>query len=159
MYYTQFNTPLCEIILAGDEEGLKHLHLNTGRGKRQFGIRPEWTRNDLFFKEAVGQINEYIAGRRTSFDLKLAPEGTVFQKAVWSRLQQIPFGETRTYGQLAAETGNPNAARAVGMANSRNPIPLIIPCHRVIGSSGKLTGFAHGLEIKQRRLALESASR
>lgn len=156
MYYTRFSTDLCEIILAGDEEGLKHLHLNTGEGKRSFEILPEWRRNDQFFNEAVCQIKEYLCGRRKDFDLNLSPDGTDYQKKVWEQLKKIPYGSFCSYGEIASNLGNKNAARAVGMANSKNPIPLIIPCHRVIGSSGKLTGFAHGLKIKQQLLDIES---
>jgi methylated-DNA-[protein]-cysteine S-methyltransferase len=107
---------------------------------------------------AVAQLNEYFAGRRTAFDLPLDPHGTPFQQQVWEQLLAIPYGETRSYLDLARKLGNPNATRAVGAANGRNPISIIVPCHRVIGSSGKLTGFAGGLEIKERLLNLESAT-
>jgi methylated-DNA-[protein]-cysteine S-methyltransferase len=156
MFYTKFETVICEIILAGDEEGLKNLHLNTREGKREFTIAPEWMRNDSFFKETIKQIESYLAGTLKTFDIKLAMEGTEFQKTVWAELRKIPFGQTRTYGEIAEALGNKNAARAVGMANSKNPIPLITPCHRVIGSSGSLTGFAHGLNIKKLLLEIES---
>ena len=104
---------------------------------------------------AEAQLREYFAGARRTFDLPLAPHGTAFQQRVWTALRAIPYGETRTYGELAAAIGSPNASRAVGMANHRNPIPIIIPCHRVIGANGTLTGYAGGLEIKRRLLALE----
>lgn len=104
---------------------------------------------------AEAQLREYFAGARRTFDLPLAPHGTAFQRRVWAALRTIPYGETRTYGELAAAIGSPNASRAVGMANHRNPIPIIIPCHRVIGANGTLTGYAGGLEIKRRLLALE----
>ncbi len=103
-------------------------------------------------------MTEYFTGKRESFTLKLAPSGTAFQQSVWTALQRIPFGETRSYGQLATELGNPGASRAVGRANATNPIALIIPCHRVIGSDGAQTGFAFGEEIKRQLLALERAS-
>jgi len=106
--------------------------------------------------EAERQLNEYFAGNRKAFSLPLDFRGTDFQKAVWQALLTIPFGETRSYAQIAKQMGNPAAVRAVGAANGRNPISIIAPCHRVIGSSGKLTGFAGGLEIKARLLALES---
>jgi len=158
MYYTRFNTEICEIILAGDKDGLKILHLNTGEGKRRFEISTDWEQNDSFFVTTIKQINEYLDGKLKTFKIRLSPEGTEFQKNVWSELQKIPFGEVRTYGEIAAALGNKSAARAVGMSNSRNPIPLIIPCHRVIGSNGKLTGFAHGLTLKQRLLDIESGN-
>jgi len=101
------------------------------------------------------QLSEYFAGKRKSFSLDLDMRGTSFQKNVWEALLAIPFGETRSYGQLAKQLGNPNATRAVGAANGRNPISIIVPCHRVIGSSGKLTGFAGGLEVKAYLLNLE----
>jgi methylated-DNA-[protein]-cysteine S-methyltransferase len=101
------------------------------------------------------QLSEYFAGKRKSFSLDLDMRGTSFQKNVWEALLAIPFGETRSYGQLAKQLGNPNATRAVGAANGRNPISIIVPCHRVIGSSGKLTGFVGGLEVKAHLLNLE----
>lgn len=104
---------------------------------------------------AEAQLREYFAGARRTFDLPLAPHGTAFQQRVWTALRAIPYGETRTYGELAAAIDSPNASRAVGMANHRNPIPIVIPCHRVIGANGTLTGYAGGLEIKRRLLALE----
>ena len=154
-YYTRFDTPLCEIILAGNEDGLTHLHLHTGKGKRHFEISGEWIYNDAFFSDITSQINEYIEGTRKNFQVVLNPQGTDFQKKVWDALCQIPIGEIRTYRDIAGFIGNSNASRAVGMANSKNPIPLIIPCHRVIGTNGKLVGFAHGLEIKEKLIRLE----
>ena len=106
-------------------------------------------------KEAVAQLKEYFDGTRREFDLPLALEGTAFQRAVWEALLTIPYGETRSYGQIAQSIGNPKACRAVGMANNRNPIAIIVPCHRVIGANGKLVGYGGGLDIKERLLALE----
>jgi len=106
-------------------------------------------------KKAGEQINEYFSGKRSNFDIPLAPEGTEFQKNVWNVLKKIPYGKTFSYKQVAAAVGNPKASRAVGMANNRNPIPLFIPCHRVIGSNGKLVGFAGGLDLKESLLKLE----
>lgn len=108
--------------------------------------------------EAETQLHEYFAGTRQSFDLPLAPAGTPFQRAVWDALCAIPYGETRTYAQIAAAVGNPKVCRAVGMANNRNPIAILIPCHRVIGANGSLTGYAGGLEVKKALLALETAN-
>lgn len=105
--------------------------------------------------KAYAQLAEYLAGKRTKFDLKLAPKGTAFQQKVWKELLKIPYGQTRSYKDLAIAIGKPKAARAVGMALNKNPIPLIIPCHRVIGSNGNLTGFALGLETKKWLLEME----
>ncbi len=158
MYYSKFDTPFCEIILVGDEDGLTNLHLNTDKGKRQFEISPEWIKKDVFFQEQKSQIIEYCYGKRKRFSIKLNPRGTDYQKNVWQTLSAIPYGELRTYGEIATAIGNPKAARAVGMANSKNPLPLIIPCHRVVGTNGKLTGFAHGLNMKEQLIDFEQTN-
>jgi len=106
---------------------------------------------------AVRQLLEYFDGKRMQFDLRLALAGTPFQQSVWRELQRIPYGQTRTYGEIAENLGNPGAARAVGMANHVNPIPVIVPCHRVVGHDGSLTGYAGGLNIKETLLSLEGA--
>ena len=106
-------------------------------------------------KEAIKQLNEYFDGKRISFDLQLQPQGTEFQNKVWKALMEIPFGETRSYGEIAKIIGNEKASRAVGMANNKNSIPIIVPCHRVIGANGKLVGYAGGLDIKEKLLNLE----
>nr|WP_321256621.1 methylated-DNA--[protein]-cysteine S-methyltransferase [uncultured Pseudodesulfovibrio sp.] len=155
--YTTFDTPLWEIILVGSKHGLTNLHMVTDTGKREFTIDPTWTRNDTIFDKAKTQILEYCAGKRKNFTVKLTPHGTKFQKDVWNALSDIPYGEVRSYKEIAIVVGNPNASRAIGMANSKNPIPLIVPCHRVIGSDGKLTGFAHGLDAKMKLLNLEKS--
>lgn len=155
MYYTRFDTRFCEIILAGDENGLAHLHMNTGEGSRQFDIVEDWELRPDFFSEIETQVMEYLDGQRTDFHILLNPQGTDFQKKVWSRLQSIPYGTLATYSDIARALGNVKGARAVGAANSKNPIPLIIPCHRVIGVDGNLTGFAHGLTIKEKLITLE----
>lgn len=157
MYYTKFNTRFCEIILAGDEKGLAHLHLNTGQGSREFEIQDAWELKPEFFKDTQSQILEYLAGKRTVFKVSLNPAGTEFQKKVWAQLRTIPYNSLVSYGEIAKKLGNPKAARAVGAANGKNPIPLIIPCHRVVGANGNLTGFAHGLAIKEKLIALEQA--
>lgn len=110
-------------------------------------------------EETVRQLDEYFAGRRTAFDLPLAPEGTPYQRLIWRTLQDIPYGETASYAEIAARTGNPQASRAVGGANHRNPLPILIPCHRVIGTNGKLTGYAGGLARKEFLLGLERRDR
>ena len=109
----------------------------------------------VLLKEAIKQLNEYFEGKRNIFDLPLAPEGTEFQKKVWKALTEIPFGETKSYGEIAKVIGNEKASRAVGMANNKNPIMIVIPCHRVIGANGKLVGYAAGLEVKEMLLNLE----
>lgn len=138
-------TPIGPLTLEADENGVTAIHFSAGGAQDASPL--------LDATEA--QLREYFAGARRTFDLPLAPHGTAFQRRVWAALRTIPYGETRTYGELAAAIGSPNASRAVGMANHRNPIPIIIPCHRVIGANGTLTGYAGGLEIKRRLLALE----
>ena len=155
LYYTTFTTLFCDIILVGDGDGIQQLHLDTGEGKRQFTISQAWQRNDTLFSDARRQIEAYCRGELKQFTIPIKLAGTEFQKKVWAALCEIPFGETRTYGEIAKSIGNKNGSRAVGNANSKNPIPLLVPCHRVIGSNGKLTGFAHGLSIKQQLLTLE----
>ena len=143
------------MILVGNEEGLTHLHLNIGEGKRLFEIGDEWVQNDAFFSGTMDQITDYCTGKRKTSNVTINPRGTEFQKKVWKKLTGIPYGELRTYKVIAGAMGNENAARAVGTANSRNPIPLIIPCHRVIGTNGKLVGFTHGLAMKERLINFE----
>jgi O-6-methylguanine DNA methyltransferase len=109
-------------------------------------------------KAAAAQLEEYFQGKRKTFDLPLTPRGTAFQQRVWQTLCQIPFGATWSYGQLARAVGNPAASRAVGLANGKNPLPIVIPCHRVIGANGRLTGFGGGLPTKAALLALEGVS-
>ena len=159
MYYTIFDTTICDIILAGDEEGLKHLHLKTDAGSRSFCIDSGWHRDDDFFSDAVHQIREYISGTSSGFSISIAADGSDFQKKVWASLLEIPYGETRSYAEIASAIGKHAAVRAVGTAIGRNPIPLIIPCHRVIGSDGRLTGYAFGLKTKETLLELESNGR
>jgi methylated-DNA-[protein]-cysteine S-methyltransferase len=155
-YYTIIESLFCDIILVANLKGLTQSHLATGKGKRTFAIDPSWIRDDSYFSEHRKQINEYFKGKREIFDLPLYLKGTVFQIQVWKALQGIPHGEVCSYRDVAKTIGHPKAARAVGLANSKNPIPLIIPCHRVIGVNGKLTGFAHGLEIKSQLLNFEA---
>ena len=151
--YTQIDSPIGPLILAADEEGLRRIDFVNGRHPAQ--PDPSWHEDEKALKETMAQLRAYFAGKLEDFDLPLAPEGTEFQRKVWKRLCDIPFGETISYGELAKRIGNPNASRAVGLANGSNPIPIIIPCHRVIGSNGKLTGYGGGLPIKEKLLALE----
>lgn len=156
-FYRYHQTPIGTLLLASDGEYLQLLGFPTGAMKRRHDSG--WEKNDEPFKAVIKQLDEYFDGSRQDFDLPLRPEGTEFQRRVWQALQQIPYGETRSYGELARYIGNPSASRAVGAANGINPIPVIIPCHRVIGSNGKLTGFGGGLETKAFLLNLEAKRR
>lgn len=153
MYYDVTESPIGPILLAGNKEGLKHLIFL--KGKKRTEIPADWIEDKEFFREATRQLEAYFSGKLQSFDLKLTPEGTDFQKSVWKALCEIPYGKTRTYKEIAVSIGKPRAYRAVGLANNRNPIAIIIPCHRVIGSDGKVTGYASGLDIKEFLLRLE----
>jgi methylated-DNA-[protein]-cysteine S-methyltransferase len=145
-------SPVGPLILAAGDSGLHHVMFgNSQRAKPD----PRWREDAKPLRETMRQLRAYFAGELEDFELPLAPEGTDFQRNVWRNLCTIPFGETISYGELAKRVGNPKASRAVGAANGQNPIPIIIPCHRVIGSNGKLTGFGGGLPIKEKLLALE----
>jgi endonuclease-3 related protein len=159
MYYTRWDGQYCEFIAVGDERGLSNLHMNTGEGKRTFALDESWIRNDAFFEDVKEQIMEYERGDRREFSLDLNPAGTDYQKKVWKALSRIPYGDLVTYKDIAKAIGNEKASRAVGAANGKNPIPLIVPCHRVVGANGKLTGFAHGLRIKEDLILHEKANR
>ncbi len=152
--YTSMESPIGPLLLAGDDRGLRLVYFVNGR--RPMSPRCDWVEDKKPFKEVIHQLDAYFEGKLQDFDLPLVLDGTEFQLLVWSNLKEIPYGETISYGQLADRIGSPNAARAVGLANGSNPIPIIIPCHRVIGSSGDLTGFGGGLPIKKKLLALES---
>ncbi len=154
MIYTTIQSPIGELLLAGDGDTLRHLDMRGGR--RPLRIEPEWERRDDAFAGIRTQLDEYFAGSRRSFDAPLDLRGNSFQLRVWSALCEIPYGETVSYGELAREIGEPGAARAVGSANGRNPVALIVPCHRVIGSDGTLTGYGGGLERKRFLLDLEA---
>jgi methylated-DNA-[protein]-cysteine S-methyltransferase len=157
MHYCEISTPLCRLVLVGDEQGLRRISFqDTFRPARP---AEGWRRAQAPFRDVILQLDAYFAGRLRRFDLPLAPEGTPFQREVWSALTTIPYGETVSYGELARRVGRPTACRAVGAANGRNPIPIIIPCHRVIGADGSLTGFGGGLPIKRRLLLLEAIDR
>jgi methylated-DNA-[protein]-cysteine S-methyltransferase len=152
-FYTQIESPLGPLLLAADEAGLREILFVNGRHSAQ--PEPSWKEDRAALNETICQLHAYFAGELETFDLPLAPEGTPFQLGVWHRLCDIPYGETISYGELAGRVGNPKASRAVGLANGSNPIPIVIPCHRVIGSNGKLTGYGGGLPIKEKLLALE----
>ena len=153
MFYTHLATPIGSLLLAGDESGLQEILFSKER--QPATPDPTWTKDEKALREPIRQLRAYFAGELEDFDLPLSPQGTPFQQQVWKELLNIPYGETISYGQLARRIGNPNASRAVGLANGSNPIPIIIPCHRVIGSNGKLTGYGGGLPIKEKLLALE----
>lgn len=151
MRYTILHTPIGNLVLAGDDAGLRHILFDPGE------VPAGWIRDPDVLPAARQQLAEYFAGARRAFDLLLAPAGTPFQQRVWRALLDIPYGTTVSYGALAHDIGSPSAARAVGLANNRNPIPIVIPCHRVIGADGSLTGYGGGLRIKEHLLALEGA--
>lgn len=153
-YYQYHKTAIGDLLLAGDGDYLSLLGFPSGKMQRRH--EQEWIKDSKPFREVCFQLDAYFAAELKQFDLPLMPKGTLFQETVWQALTEIPYGETWSYGQLAAHIGKPKASRAVGAANGLNPIPVIIPCHRVIGSSGKLTGFGGGLETKQALLGLES---
>jgi len=153
MNYTRIESPVGPLLLVADDAGLQQILFVNGRHAAR--PDPSWKNRSGSFKETIRQLRAYFAGELEQFNLALAPEGTPFQLKVWQRLCDIPYGETISYGELARRLGNPNASRAVGLANGSNPIPIVIPCHRVIGSNGKLTGYGGGLPIKEKLLALE----
>lgn len=154
MNYVYLQTPIGALLVAGDEAGLRYVGFPTGKGRVE--PAPDWRQDASTLQEPLTQLAAYFAGERTDFDLTLAPTGTPFQLQVLEALQTIPYGQTRSYAEIAAQIGRPQAVRAVGAANGRNPIPVIIPCHRVIGASGKLVGFGGGLASKQFLLNLEA---
>ncbi len=154
MYYCYLPTPIGDLLLAGDDEALSLIGFPEGKMRRD--PDPDWIFNEKPFAAARQQLHEYFAGKRKSFDLPLQLTGTDFQVQVLEELQRIPYGETTSYGTIAKRIGRPKAVRAVGAANGRNPLPIVIPCHRVIGSSGDLTGFGGGLETKEALLRLEA---
>ena len=151
--YTQIASPLGPLLLAGDDSGLRHIMFASE--VQPPCPDPAWRDDAAPFTETIRQLQAYFVGDLENFNLPIAPEGTPFQMEVWQRLRDIPYGQTISYGELARRIGNPKASRAVGLANGSNPIPIVIPCHRVIGSNGKLTGYGGGLPIKEKLLALE----
>lgn len=154
--HTVAYSPLGELTLVAEGDGLTGLYFEGQR--RRPSQEALGAREDNGFEEARRQLDEYFAGRRTRFDLRLAARGETFQQRVWKLLEEIPYGETRSYGQLARELGGPALAQAVGAANGRNPLCVIVPCHRVVGADGSLTGYAGGLERKRLLLDLEESA-
>lgn len=157
MYYRYMDSPIGRLFLAGSEDKLALIGFPNG--KNPYEPEADWEEKPEPLAEAVRQLTDYFKGNRKQFDLKLSPAVTPFQGRVLQALQEVPYGETVTYGELARRIEQPNASRAVGMANARNPIPIVIPCHRVIGKGGKLTGYGGGLDIKQTLLDLEKRFR
>ncbi len=144
-------SPIGQLLLESDNGSLVGIEFNAQRDEGEsYG-------SDAVIDAAETQLAEYFAGKRRDFDLPLAPEGTAFQKSVWRALEAIPFGQLRSYRDIAEEIGNPAAVRAVGAANGRNPLPIVVPCHRVIGADGSLTGFGGGLDLKRQLLELEGS--
>lgn len=155
MRYRHLDSPLGPLLATRDDAGITGLFLPTGRRPKQ--VAPSWTRDDTAFADIAGQLDEYFAGERHDFELPLAPRGSAFQLRVWQALRGIPYGETTSYGAIARGLGVPDGARAVGLANGQNPISIVVPCHRVIGADGSLTGYGGGLPAKQWLLAHEAA--
>ena len=161
LYAHRFPTPLGPMLAAVDDDGaLVALHFSSDDGDAAAGLSAHGA--DVVWDEARcdaprRQVEEYFRGERTAFELPVAPRGSDFQRRVWAELARIPYGRTVSYGELARRVGRPGAARAVGRANATNPIPVVLPCHRVVGADGTLTGYAGGMERKERLLALEGA--
>ncbi|MFK5635744.1 methylated-DNA--[protein]-cysteine S-methyltransferase [Ornithinimicrobium sp. LYQ103] len=157
--YLLTDSPVGPLRLVSDGEHLTGLFFAEHRhAPERAGTEVGLGEAPAVLREAVVQLADYFAGRRTDFDLPLAAEGTPFQQRVWALLRQIPYGRTRSYGQLAAELGQPGASRAVGLANGRNPLSIVVPCHRVVGADGSLTGYGGGAERKRALLDLERGS-
>jgi methylated-DNA-[protein]-cysteine S-methyltransferase len=156
LLYTTLDSPIGELLLVGDGERLRGLHFQQGRRPLRVD-NGTYRRAEEPFARARAQLGEYFARERAEFDLPVAGEGTPFQRRVWDALAEIPYGETISYGELAHRIGRPSASRAVGMANARNPISIIVPCHRVIGFDGALTGYGGGTQRKRFLLELEGA--
>lgn len=155
--YCVVQSPVGRILLAGNARVLTHLSFQDGR--HPINPDPRWTYTEKPFQRPIRQLDEYFSGKRKTFTITPAPQGTPFQQRVWQALRTIPYGRTSSYGQIAKAIGKPKAARAVGAANGQNPVSIIVPCHRVIGSNGKLVGYGGGLSIKDALLVHESNHR
>lgn len=154
MYYCFLDTPIGELLLAGEDGALSMIGFPKGSMRRE--PEADWIFNEKPLADACRQLREYFAGERQAFDIPLQLSGTEFQVSVLEALRKIPYGQTASYGEIAKRIGRPRAVRAVGAANGRNPIPIVVPCHRVIGSTGDLTGFGGGLDTKEALLRLEA---
>jgi methylated-DNA-[protein]-cysteine S-methyltransferase len=153
-HYTLLDSPVGTLLIAGNCAALRLVNFPTG--VQALTPEPTWIPDDSMFADATLQLREYFSGNRTEFTTPIEMDGTDFQIEVWTALRNVPFGKTISYGQLACEIGRPNASRAVGAANHANPLPIIIPCHRVIGADKSLTGFGGGLETKVKLLDFEN---
>jgi methylated-DNA-[protein]-cysteine S-methyltransferase len=156
LLYATIDSPIGELLLLGDGRALHGLYMQEGR--KPIDLAPAWRQAPAAFGEVTEQLQEYFAARRTSFDVPLALHGTPFQLDVWRALTDIDYGETISYGELARRIGRPSASRAVGMANGCNPVAVIVPCHRVIGANGTLTGYGGGIQRKRLLLDLEAGA-
>ncbi len=158
-YYDTFASPQGGMLLVANEEGLAGVYFD--RQKHHPKKQADWKKSaqHKLLQQAKRELAEYFAGKRKRFEVALAPEGTRFQRAVWQAISTVGFGETISYGELARRAGHPGSARAAGAATGRNPIGIIVPCHRIMGASGSLTGYAGGIERKRALLALEGARR
>lgn len=154
--YCYYDSPIGRLLLVGSAGVLEELYFANAAEKKS--IPREWSEDESAFEQPLRQLSEYFAGKRQEFELAIAPHGTSFQQQVWQELRKIPYGETASYQAIAERLGNPKACRAVGMANGKNPLPIVIPCHRIIGKNGSLIGFGGGLTVKQKLLDLEHGS-
>lgn len=156
MMYKVMESPIGPLAIAGDDAGLRFIFFHADKPASR--PQPDWQESNRgVVRETIRQLKAYFSRDLIRFDLPLSPDGTPFQLSVWRELKRIPYGEVISYGELARRIGKPKASRAVGAANGANPIPIVVPCHRVIGSNGSLTGFGGGLPIKEKLLALERA--
>jgi methylated-DNA-[protein]-cysteine S-methyltransferase len=151
--FTTVDSPVGALLVTGDDAGITGLYLPSGA--HPVRPQPQWHRDDAVFTEVARQLGEYFSGTRRAFELPLRPSGSAFQHLVWESLRAIPYAQTTSYGAIAAQLGQPGAARAVGLANARNPISIVVPCHRVVGADGSLTGYGGGLPAKRWLLAHE----
>lgn len=157
MIYKKINTPVGTLRIHGENNMLSAIEWQNEKRNIKHLSKSVECYTDEFLNKVESQIQEYFQGKRTTFSVELNPVGTDFQKRVWKALEGIPFGTTKSYGEIACEIGSPKASRAVGVANSKNPLSIVIPCHRVIGANGKLTGFAGGVDVKEKLLNLEES--
>ena len=153
VYYDYLDSPVGRLLLVIGAQGLQRVHFESSR--HPFRVDKEWERSPGALHEARAQLKAYFAGKLKEFDLQLAPEGSEFQQQVWLELLRIPYGATTSYGEIAKRVGDPTASRAVGAANGQNPLAIVVPCHRVIGANGSLTGYGGGLPVKRFLLDLE----
>lgn len=153
LFYCVMKSPVGKLLLMGDRDGLKLLSFQDGA--HPIPLDRNWTHDEKPLRKVISQLEAYFEGKLKNFTLQLTPEGTPFQRRVWQALQKIPYGKTVSYGEIAKAIGKPQASRAVGAANGQNPLSIVIPCHRVIGSTGQLVGYGGGLRIKETLLSLE----